>query len=38
MAMLDFKFPTDKALDLFKLLFLETSDTETVIQHLFFDE
>lgn len=29
-------FVSHKALDLFILLFLETSDTETVTQHLFF--
>lgn len=32
--MLDFKFPTYKALNLFMLLSLEARDTETVIQHL----
>lgn len=34
--MLDSKFPICKALDLFMLLSLEASDTETVIQHLFW--
>lgn len=37
-AMLDSKFPIYKALDLFMLLSLEASDTETVIQHLCLNE